>query len=360
MSLTKLKLTNFRNIKNADLVLSPECNIFYGQNGSGKTSLLESIYYLGHGRSFRTHITQHVVNDSSDNFSIFGEISRSGSIATPIGIERHLDLAHNKTRVAGENLKSMAELATILPIQLINQNSFALLNDGPKFRRRFLDWGLFHVEQSFLPIWKRLNRAVQQRNSALKLGAAADEMRLWNCELAEASVSIDNLRKDYLAKLVEITTDLSSEILGEFNITINYHPGWNFEKNLFELLNRNENRDKVLGYSQYGAHRADLLLKINKTPIDDVLSRGQQKIFFFVLQVAQGLLLTQETNKNCIYLIDDLPSELDEHKCAALMNLIKKIRNSQMFITCLESNILLFEQLTSSCKMFHVEHGAIT
>jgi len=358
MPLLHLKISNFRNILQAELDFSPICNVFFGCNGSGKTSVLEAIYYIGHGRSFRTHLPQRIINNLSENFSLFTEFLQNDlTTILPIGIERNKTTSLNKMRLSGENLRSIAELAILLPIQLINQNSFQLLSSGSKFRRKFLDWGLFHVEPSFLPLWKRLNRAVLQRNTALKSYSNVGDIKLWDRELVETSNNIHELRKKYIDNLIIYTNNILKEILGNYDITINYNPGWNSEKDFDDLLTTNLNRDKTLGYTQFGAHKADLIFKIDGLPVHDVLSRGQQKIFFLSLQIAQAILLTELTGKKCLYLIDDLPSELDFNKRISILNIISKT-NSQSFITSLNQGDILTDAF-ENCKMFHVEQGKI-
>lgn len=356
MSLTSLKISNFRNIKDIKLDFSSVCNVFFGENGSGKTSILEAIYYIGHGRSFRTHLPHRVINHDAKSFSLFSELDQK-TYSIPIGIERSKISSQNKIRISGENLKSLADLAKLLPIQLLNHNSFQLIVSGPKFRRQFLDWGLFHVEQTFLQFWKNLNRALQQRNSALKSYSQLNDIKIWDNELITASNEIHLLRQNYIAKLIDHANKLLDDINSNYSVSIQYYPGWNIEHDLTDQLQSTINRDRKLGFTQCGAHRADLLFKVNDAPAADILSRGQLKVLFFTLQIAQAILLTELTNKKCLYLIDDLPAELDKTKRDILLNIISKTE-SQTFITALNPNDLQLDFFTNH-QMFHVEHGNI-
>jgi DNA replication and repair protein RecF len=357
MGIINLKAVNFRNLTSIQLEPSEYCNIFYGANGSGKTSLLEAVHYLGLGRSFRCHLLSRVIRYQTSRFSLFCEVQH-GAATVPIGIERSLDIQQNKTRVSGENAQSHSELAKVLPLQLLNQDGYHLLNSGPKFRRKFIDWGLFHVEQSFFQLWKNITRILQQRNSLLKKFVRYEEIKLWDEEFAAQSVSLHELRRQYTDNLLPIAYDLITRIFGGPKIEIDYYAGWNLSKNLLEVLRENLSRDLQLGFTQNGPQRADLRFTVDGVPVQDSLSRGQQKLFFFAMQLAQGILLKQSTGKQCIYLIDDLPAELDLQKRKIIFEILAELQ-AQLFVTCLNPNELTNLKLHQEIKMFHVEHGNV-
>lgn len=359
MSLIHLEAINFRNLENISLDFKQH-NLFYGANGSGKTSILESIYYLTLGRSFRTHLLSRIVKYETDKFSIFGQIQNNPTILPiPIGIERSNN-GSTKIRIAGENKQSFAQLAELQPLQLLNQNSFNLLIGGPKNRRKFIDWGLFHVEQLFFPLWKDVNRILLQRNAAIRQDISYDCLKLWHSELSEYATILNTFREEYITALLPVINELLPQTLGNFKISINYYAGWDLKRNLADILNENIQSDKKAGFAHAGPQRADLKFLINNIPAQDVLSRGQQKLFIFVLQIAQSILLQKQCGKKCIFIIDDFTSELDLEKRKLIVNLLTETQ-SQIFLAFLTKDDLneLFATNNEKIKMFHVEQGNI-
>lgn len=355
MSLINLQITNFRNIKSANFDLHQKCNLFYGINGSGKTSILEAIYYLGLGRSFRSHIVKRIINNDAETFSIFAKMQMDDNIV-PIGIERSLDKANNQIRIAGENISSAAELAKLLPLQLLNQNNHHFFEHGPKARRQFIDWGVFHVEHTFFALWKRVEQIIAQRNALLKTRSHLNQIKLWDNELATLSLDIHNFRKKYLEQLFLLIGEYFKQFLPNVDIAIEYYPGWNLNQNLVDALATSFSRDMQLGYTTVGPQRADLHFTIDHIPAQDMLSRGQQKMLLYSLKLAQGMLLTKLTGKQCIYLVDDLTSELDQTHRQMLVGFLCNL-DSQLFVTGIDNSELqaLFSNVDNS--MFHVERN---
>jgi DNA replication and repair protein RecF len=356
--LIHLNITNFRNFKNVDIDLGTKINVFYGLNGSGKTSLLEAIYYLGLGRSFRTRQTNRVIQHSSTKFSLFGEILQADHLTTiPIGIEREQD-GSSTIRIAGKNAKTALQLCERLPLQLINTDSYRLISDGPLYRRQFLDWGVFHQDNFFYEAWQRSQRILKQRNAGLKTAISYQQIKLWDEEFLAMAYKLDEYRSRYISEFIPLFLAVLSSLLTKADMQISYHRGWNPDKNLQELLEASFSRDKLLGYTQFGPHRADLRLKINAIPAQDVLSQGQQKLVAYALRLAQGRLLQQQTGKNCIYLVDDLPAELDNNKRQLVAEILAGM-NSQIFVTGIEPQGLIDLSQLQEAKMFHVERGSI-
>jgi DNA replication and repair protein RecF len=357
--ITHLSIINFRNFKNVDIDLGTKINVFYGLNGSGKTSLLEAIYYLGLGRSFRTRQTNRVIQHSSTKFFLFGEILQADYLTTiPIGIEREQD-GSSTIRIAGKNAKTALQLCERLPLQLINTDSYRLISDGPLYRRQFLDWGVFHQDNLFYEAWQRSQRILKQRNAGLKTARSYQQIKLWDEEFLAMAYKLDEYRSRYVSEFIPLFLAILASLLPRPDMQISYHRGWNPDKNLQELLETSFSRDKLLGYTQFGPHRADLRLKINAIPAQDVLSQGQQKLVAYALRITQGRLLQQQTGKNCIYLVDDLPAELDINKRQLVAEILAGM-NSQIFVTGIEPHGLIDLSQLQETKMFHVERGSIT
>ena len=356
MSLTRLTIEQFRNIERIACEFTSSFNLIHGQNGSGKTSLLEAIYYLGHAKSFRTHLSSQIIAHKQDGFTLFGELEAENT-RTTIGISRN---RRTPLRIKADNepCKSVAELANLMPLLLIDASSYQVLDEGPKYRRRFLDWGLFHVEQSFLALWKQFNRVLTQRNSALKAQLPNAQVSAWDDALVQSAESFDSYRKGYFQHFQRLLGELLAPHALLNQIKCQYLRGWPQDEAYLKTLKRNLRREYKQGYTAEGPQRADLLFLIDANPASEVLSRGQQKVLVSMMRLAQGILCAELVDKTCIYLIDDLPSELDQAHREFLMQRLAKL-NAQVFVTGVESKELQGLAVGQPYSMFHVEHGKI-
>jgi len=356
MTLLSIKGSNFRNLESFELHPTPGFNLIYGLNGSGKSSLLEAIYYLARGRSFRTNYAARVIRNGSDKFLIHGRVSDKNGMEVSAGIERESSGA-SKIHISGNKVKSASELLELMPLQLIDPDSFHLIDSGPKFRRQFMDWGLFHVEHSFFSLWKKVDRCIKQRNAALRQGLAENHIRAWDEEYVAASHELAELRRVYIDSLKDSFFKVLAE-LGEFpEVTLSYYQGWKTGRELSEVLDDSLARDRILGYTQNGPHRSDLLIRSNNTPADEVLSRGEQKIVVAALHLTQCKLLKNKTNQSPVCLVDDLSAELDKNRRVAFLNMLASF-NSQVFLTGVDKS--LSKLLPSKgCGLFEISAGEL-
>jgi len=352
MALTKLVINHIRNIESTTLMPGAKFNLLFGKNGSGKTSVLESIYLLGMGRSFRTHSSERVISFDQPALSVFGILDEQ----TRIGIEKQRT-GESRIRINRENQRSTASLAQLLPLQIINANLFQLIDAGPKIRRQFLDWGLFHVEHRFLPLWKQLCLAIRHRNVALRQQLPYKQIQAWDHEITRLSGEIDQLRCQYMAAYLPTLKEILAQLL-ELEVDIQYLKGWNKALGLEAVLQQSLHRDRDLGYTQYGPHRADLRITVKNGLAKDILSRGQQKVLLCALKLAQGVLLRRLAGKTCVYLIDDLAAELDEDKQTVFPDVLSAI-DAQVFITAVELDDLSRFMAVPAVEMFHVEQGNV-
>lgn len=360
MPLKRLSVTGVRNLQPVTLQPSPRINLIYGANGSGKTSLLEAIHLLGLARSFRSTRLQPVIQHGEQACTVFGEVSQPSGLSNSIGITRSKQ-ADYQIRIDGENVRSIAQLAETLPLQLINPDSFRLLEGAPKQRRQYLDWGVFHVEHQFLPVWQRLQKSLKQRNSLLRRGRIQRSMLMpWENELVTSGERIDAFRQAYLQKLKPVFEDILARLVPLDDLTLSYFRGWDKAKPLAQVLDEQFERDSQLGYTQAGAQRADLRLRCNGMNAVDILSRGQQKLVVCALKIAQGYLLKEHgAQQDCIFLVDDLPAELDMLHRKALCNLLEDL-NCQVFVSSVDAESMRdCWKNDTPLSMFHVEHGQI-
>jgi DNA replication and repair protein RecF len=357
MSLALLEIKNLRNLEQVKIEPSPRFNLLYGDNGSGKTSLLEAIHYLALGRSFRTRLHSRLTQHKNDSFSLFAHIQEEGRLL-PVGIQRHLNGA-GQVRINQENASSLIEVTKALPIRLLYSESRLLLTGNSKLRRQFMDWGVFHVEHAFLKRWQHAQRALKQRNAALRARASRSMVRLWEKELAEQAECVHLLRRAHIEQFTAVFARIIPMLLPQMDISITYKAGWNEELGLPAVWDQAWSRDMDLGYTQHGPHRADLTIRVNRTvPAQDLLSQGQQKLLVYALYLTQGILLKEQTGKRCIYLLDDLPAELDFENQRRVARALDKI-DAQVFVTGVNRECLLHLQEIGETRLFHVEQGKI-
>lgn len=356
MPLLDLKVSNVRNLKQVEISPASRINIIYGANASGKTSLLESIYLLSRGKSFRTHHLANIVNSESSTFSVTSRIAQGNGQCTSLGIE-HRD-GRFRMKAEGTMLKRASDLAGYLPLMVIHQGCHQILSLGPKHRRRFLDWGVFHVEPTFLSVWRRYNRALKQRNAWLQRQNTSQQHGPWDEELEESAERLHSLREQYIQQLSSILHDYAGRLFKtETPLSIDYRRGWKADESLSSALSRSYIKDKTLGYTQSGPHRADLHINVGGKPVQELMSRGQQKLLIYAMHLAQASLYRQLARRPCIILADDANAEIDAVRMGALMNLIEDL-GVQAFLTMIEGYRKTGKNGVD-LKMFHVEHGQV-
>jgi len=361
MAIAHLQITDFRNLATIDLTPCERgINILYGDNGSGKTSLLEAIYYLGLGRSFRTSLAHSIIRHSSQKFSLFARFINSNERSIPIGVEREIN-GSLRLRLEEKELTSISELATLLPLRVINSLSFQLLEAGPAARRKYLDWGLFYQNDNFLACWRAYERILKQRNALLRERRSKNELNTWTEELAKYGEELNRMRANYVLAVIPFIEEMIQELLAIPQLSITYQSGWDQSLSYTEALNQNYGEEMRFGRTLLGPHRADLDLRINGVEVKHFLSRGQQKLLICAMILAQGKLLAKQVNKKLIYLIDDLPSELDYQSKSRLIFLLSR-QPTQIFITAIERQMidgLIKNDFELPVKVFHVKHGSV-
>lgn len=355
--ISHIEINNLRNLSSVDVDPGPNFNILFGDNGSGKTSFLEAIHYLGLGRSFRTRTHSRVINHNASHYTVFANV-HSTDTTIPIGLQRNRN-GESQLKISG-NASTYGSAAEILPLQVIYPDGHKLLTGGPKYRRQFLDWGVFHVEHVFYGLWLRAQRAITQRNHLLKSHYPNKaELEAWDRDLCEVAAIIDQARQRYIAQLAPMLQETLQAMDLPAGISIEYSRGWDNDKELLEVLENSLERDLQLKYTRYGPHKADLIIKTLNKPAQDILSQGQAKLLIYAMRLSQSRLLKQQENKNSIYLIDDLPAELDPTKRNKLTEILANI-SAQVFITGIEKSSLSPFINTNNSKLFHVKHGIIT
>jgi DNA replication and repair protein RecF len=358
MSIDKLNVFDFRNLASQSIEFNDNINFVIGDNGSGKSSLLEAIFYLGHGKSFRTAQVENLATHNKYKFIV----SAKDSKALQLGVAKDFQTGLTEIKIAGEKHRQLSQLAKNIAVQVITPESFKLFFGGPKQRRRFIDLGLFHVKQSFSDSWKEFSRILKQRNACLRNKADNETLNYWTEVFCQASVNVAKLRNEYIKELsIELQPwlELMLPKLAD-DISISYMQGWNSKKKLHDVLAQNKEREIKSGFSLYGAQKFDVKFLTGKVIIDNQLSRGQQKLFLLALTFAQAKLIEKVKRVKPILLIDDVGAELDLNSRTLLNNAISKL-DCQVIITAIDE--IAVEPLVphdNNYKMFHVKHGKIS
>jgi DNA replication and repair protein RecF len=354
MELKKLSINHLRNLDSE--VLEPETgfNLIYGENGAGKTSVLEAIHILSHGRSFRGGRINPLIQHDQDKFWVSGQVSHETRIRQ-LGVERskknllvHLD---------GEKVNSILQHTECFPTLVLHPGTFTFLTAEPAYRRAFIDWGVFYEDAGFIEQWKLYQKALKQRNSALRQGLAEKYVAVWNQPLAKAGEYIDHVRRLYIDQILQEIPELLSRFRQSHSIEITYKSGWAEGQGLQTLLDRSFDSDVRQGFTHIGPHRADIIVKLNAYEVSKFASRGQLKLLTVILKLAQCALFVKKKGIPCVLLLDDLASELDKRNFTHVLQVVADLK-LQSFITSIEP-IKKIPISADTQKLFHVKHGSV-
>jgi DNA replication and repair protein RecF len=350
MSLAELRLEDLRCLPRVQLLLHPRLNLITGNNGSGKTSILEAIYLLGRGRSFRTRHTEHLVRHTASELRVFGRVQSAASVSHSIGVvcTRQDGV---QVRIDGHEVASRAELSELFPIQVIDPGIHRLVEEGPVQRRRWLDWAVFHVEPDFVRHWQGYGRALRQRNAALKTGA---DPAVWNWELVRLGEILTAAR----VRLIAALQPYWSTALGDLDMTpvsLGYFQGWSREQDLAAALTTHIVRDRERGSTSYGPHRFDVLLRLEGRPARDLVSRGQQKLLGAAMALTMSRYVAEAAGRAPTLLLDDPAAELDRPHTQRLLAAVAAL-GGQLVVTALHAEET---PLGTPDRVFHVEHNEV-
>lgn len=351
MIVKKLQVENLRNLSRAEIVPHPHLNYLYGDNGAGKTSVLESLVVLSRGRSFRTSLASELIGPDENTFRVYALVQNKTGQTSRMGLER--SGRRWRGRLDGRDLSQLSHLTRHLPIVLMEPDSHALVSGAPDIRRKYLDWGMFHVKHAFLETWRRYSKALKQRNAALRRNQEGllDSLDI---VLAEQGEALGALRKAHAAAVSEqiggVIGALSARVP---DITFSYQDGWSSDSSYLDALHGNRRKDIERGTTLMGPHRADLVFRSGKQAARAVLSRGEQKTFAAALILTQARLLAAGGGQP-VLLFDDLISEFDhDHFTRVLQSALEM--NTQVWVTGTAK-----PQLKHDHKVFHVEQGTVT
>lgn len=362
--ITRLRVDNFRNLKKVDLELNPSFNLFFGENGSGKTSLLEAIHVLSVGKSFRTAKVEPLLAEDAAEFLVYSELDTGSRI----GLSR-AGSGQPTLRVDANPQSSWKEVAALIPLQVINSDIFHLIDGGASIRRRFLDWALFHVEHSYLFWWRNYRRLIQQRNALLKQNPfdLLNQLAVWDIELSKAGNELHHNRKTLLAEYQPFLEATIAALIPDvkMKVEVEYKKGWPDGIGLDQALLLTREKDARYKATFCGPHRADLVITCRNKTISELFSRGQIKLIACALKISMAKFLVEKKrqqgvqNYSASFLIDDLASELDRNSCESIIVELNTTRNQCLFTSISQDALPLLSELTGASGTFHVEHGKI-
>ena len=336
MFIKNLKLFNFKNHSEKSFDFSPEINCFVGNNGAGKTNILDALHYLSMAKSFLGNLDAQNILHESDFFAIEAEIQ---------GEEKNdiikVQLPKEGKKIIKKNDKTYERIADhigFLPSVMISPYDSNLISDGSESRRKFLDAMISQTDSDYLFALIQYQKTLQQRNALLKYFAKnrtfdLDSLEIYNEPLTKFGTQIFEKRQRFVASILP-TIQHFYEIISKGNekVTVIYESNLN-EQNFEEILSENLEKDRVLTYTSQGIHKDDLRFEMNGNLIKKFGSQGQQKSFLIALKLAQIKRIKDITNKNPILLLDDIFDKLDDNRVSQLIELVNQQNFGQIFIT---------------------------
>ena len=352
MSLSRLEVAQFRNLEPAAIDLSEQVTGLFGDNGSGKTSLLEAVYCLGTGRSFRVGQPNSMIQHGMESLLVRGRLSSGEWLVVERGRAQAI-----RAKINHDVVTQTSALAEALPVEVMDPTTIELLLGEPERRRRLINWGLFHVKPAFRLAWQQASRALKQRNACLRapgLGSAREWLEVY----ARYGEVIHELREQHIQNLARSFTEWLRLFDWTTEVTLDYRKGWAAGNTLREALIESEESDKERGFTQRGVHRADLVVKVGQHPASMVSSRGEVKMLAWLLKLAQLGLLPDEVQRQTILLLDDFSSELDEKNGRRLAETLVNLP-FQLILTGASLEAANTHWGAHLARVFHVKQGII-
>jgi len=317
---------------------------------------------LSVGKSFRTARVDPLLADGMKQFFIYGELDSGDRI----GLIREL-VTTPALRLNSETQTSWKDVASLLPLQVLNSESFLLVEGGAGIKRRFMDWAMFHVEHSYFELWRSYRRILQHRNALLKVNTKdiSSQLDIWDAELAKTGEDIHLHRKQLFIKYLPVLYSTVSDLLPSPSVSVEYKKGWQQGTSLRQALFQSRQKDIKYRATSCGPHRADILLTCDNSPVSEFLSRGQIKLLACAIKISMSIYLADIKIDKGIkhyattFLIDDLAAELDESSSHSVITALLKTNHQCIFTAITFDALASVAELTETSGKFHVEHGKI-
>jgi DNA replication and repair protein RecF len=353
--LNQLSIENFRNITVMSLSLDEGVTAFTGDNGAGKTSILDAVHLLGTGKPFSTHRINHVIHRESPSVQVVGRLSAPAK--TVLGVRRDRG-GGGEARISGAPVKTLSELAKALPLVVMNAETLNVIRDGPEGRRKFIDSFVFHVEQDFAQTSRRYQNALKQRNALLRDRRSADDA-VWVRDLSVTGELLSAARSRAVISLAKALEGVLSDVdISLPSWRLLQRPGWGGGLSLHDALAASSDSDRQRGFTQVGPHRGDVVFMVEGSPAHEVLSRGQLRVLMAATKLAQARVMRRDTGVSPLLLVDDVAAELDVNNAAGLFRSMVS-DGFQVLATMVDATGASAWTENRLSNVFHVEHGTI-
>lgn len=366
MYLKKLSLSNFKNCSKAELQLSDKINCFVGDNGAGKTNILDAIHYLSFCKSYFNLVDTQNIKHNEQFFAIHGDYNKNGDKLDHISCT--LETGHKKQVKLNKKLYNrLADHIGMYPLVMVSPYDRDLINEGSDLRRKYIDSVISQFDKVYLDDLIQYNKALQHRNALLKLFAEKryfdwPSLEMWDEQLIRLGSIIHEKRRDFIKDFIPIFKEYFSFISSnKENISISYQSQLE-ENNLKELLEKARDNDRMARYTTVGIHKDDLVFEIDGYPLKKFGSQGQQKSYVIAIKLAQFEFTKNLKGFKPVLLFDDIFDKLDENRVKQIVKLVSDNSFGQVFITDTQKERIdnIFMQLKIEHKIFRVDSGNIS
>lgn len=365
MYLNKLKLNNFKNCISAEMDFSEKVNCFVGNNGAGKTNILDSIYYLSFCKSYFNSIDTQNIRHEEDFFAVHGEYFNQEKTDDKISCVQKRG-KKKSFKINKKEYDRLADHIGLIPLVMISPYDRDLINDGSELRRKYIDGVISQFDNIYLKKLIAYNKTLLQRNALLKQFGEQhyfDEIsiQIWNEKLAELGAVIFEKRKSFLKEFNPLFESFYQYLSGgNEKVDIEYNSQL-LNATLLDLLDENIAKDRLARHSTQGIHKDDLIMRINGFPVKKFGSQGQQKTFVIAIKLAQFEYTRQKKGFKPILLFDDIFDKLDDNRVQQIVHLVNENNFGQVFITDTQKQRVenIFQQAEIDHKIFSVSNGSI-
>lgn len=364
MILHNISILNYKNIEDVSLSLSPKMNCFIGNNGEGKTNLLDAIYYLSFCHSMSTNIDSSVIRHNADFFMIQGSYKNENGNTEEIyaGMKRGVKKQFKRNKKA---YKRLSEHIGLIPLIIVSPDDTLVIRGGSEERRRLLDMVISQFDNNYIDALNNYNKALQQRNVLLKMEEEPDEtlMELWEEEMARHGETVFHKREKFVENFIPVFQEIYSTISADKDTVSLEYISHCQRGPLLDVIRRDRHKDRAVGYSLHGIHRDELEMKLDGFPIKREGSQGQNKTYAIALKLAQFDFLRQTISATTpLLLLDDIFDKLDASRVEQIVHLVAGNNFGQIFITDTNRDHLdsILHNTDFNYKLFEVKGGEFT
>ena len=364
MILKRISILNYKNLEQVELAFSPKLNCFFGQNGMGKTNLLDAIYFLSFCKSAGNPIDSQNIRHEADFFVIQGFYEEEAD-GTPEEI--YCGMKRRQKKQFKRNKKEYTRLSDhigFLPLVMVSPADALLIAGGSEERRRFMDVVISQYDKEYLEALIRYNKALAQRNALLKSELPVDDelLLVWEEAMAQAGTVVYGKREAFIREFIPIFQSFYSDIAkGGEQVGLQYESHAR-DTELLQVLKDSRERDRIMGFSLRGIHRDELHMTLAGFPIKREGSQGQNKTYLVALKLAQFDFLKRTGRTVPLLLLDDIFDKLDAGRVEQIIKLVARDDFGQIFITDTNRGHLdrILHKVGGDYRLFHVDHGRVS